>query len=74
MIGAIILVAVLLLILGAGLASFFVRRHRETDRPEAGWRRTDEVFNDPSTNRVMRVWLDQRGERRYVAETERPAI
>jgi hypothetical protein len=74
MIGAIIVVVVLLLVLGFGMASFFVRRHRETDRPQAGWQRTGEVFNDPSTNRVMRVWLDESGERHYVPEAERPAI
>jgi hypothetical protein len=51
-----------------------VRRHRESTRPGERWRRTDEVFNDPSTNRVMRVWLDESGERHYVAEAERPAI
>ena len=32
------------------------------------------MFNDPSTNRVMRVWLDESGERHYVPEAERPAI
>jgi hypothetical protein len=48
--------------------SLFVRRHGESDRPKPDWRRTEEVFNDPSTNRVMRVWLDQAGERHYVPE------
>jgi Na+-transporting methylmalonyl-CoA/oxaloacetate decarboxylase gamma subunit len=48
--------------------SLFVRRHGESDRPKPEWRRTEEVFNDPSTNRVMRVWLDQAGERHYVPE------
>jgi hypothetical protein len=61
-------------VIGLIIASFFVRRHRESDRPGPGWRRTGEVFNDPSTNRVMRVWLDEAGERRYVVDTERPAI
>jgi hypothetical protein len=48
--------------------SIFIRRHGESDRPRSDWRRTDEVFNDPSTNRVMRVWLDTVGERHYVPE------
>jgi hypothetical protein len=48
--------------------SIFIRRHGESDRPRSDWRRTDEVFNDPSTNRVMRVWLDAVGERHYVPE------
>jgi hypothetical protein len=53
--------------------SLFVRRHGEADRPQPGWRSTDEIFNDPSTNRVMRVWLDQKGERHYVPENVRRA-
>jgi hypothetical protein len=48
--------------------SLFVKRHGESDRPKPEWRRTEEVFHDPSTNRVMRVWLDQAGERHYVPE------
>jgi hypothetical protein len=36
---------------------------------EARFRRTDESFVDPTTNRTMRVFVDRRtGERRYVAE------
>lgn len=66
--------AVVLVLLGLIVASFFVRRHREVDRPLPGWQQTAEVFNDPSTNRVMRVWLDQAGERHYVPEGERKAI
>ena len=54
--------------------SLFVRRHGENDRPQPGWHSTDEVFNDPSTNRVMRVWLDQKGERHYIPDgTHRPS-
>jgi hypothetical protein len=73
-VGAVIGILVFALILGFVIASFFVRRHRESDQPRPGWHSTDEVFNDPSTNRVMRVWLDESGERHYVAEAERPAI
>jgi len=33
------------------------------------FQRTDEVFTDPTSGHVMRVWLDPtNGERRYVAE------
>jgi hypothetical protein len=41
-----------------------------TDRPmETRFRRTDERFIDPTTNRPMRVWIDpETGERRYRAE------
>jgi len=36
---------------------------------EPRFRRTDEVFTDPTTGHQMRVWLDPaNGERRYVAE------
>jgi hypothetical protein len=48
--------------------SIALRRHGESDKPKADWRRTEELFNDPSTNRVMRVWLDPAGERHYVPE------
>ena len=71
--GALIGIVIFLVIAGFAVASLFVRRHRETDRPATGWQRTDEVFNDPSTNRVVRVWLDEAGGRRYVAEGQRPA-
>jgi hypothetical protein len=70
----VIVVIIVVAVLGLLLASFFVRRFRETDRPEAGWQWTDEIFNDPSTNRVMRVWLDQGGERHYVTEAVRKTI
>jgi hypothetical protein len=73
-IGLVIVVAIVALVIALLVASFFLRRHRESDRPGAGWRPTDEIFNDPSTNRVMRVWLDESGERRYVREADRPAI
>jgi hypothetical protein len=48
-----------------------LRRHGESEKPKADWRRTDELFNDPSTNRVMRVWLDTAGDRHYVPEGTR---
>jgi hypothetical protein len=72
--GAVIGAVVLVVVAGLLVASFFVRRHRESQRPQVGWRATDEVFNDPSTNRVMRVWLDGEGERHYVAEAQRRAV
>jgi len=72
--GAVIVALVVLVLVALLVASLFVRRHRESDRPQPGWRATDEVFNDPSTNRVMRVWLDQGGERHYVTEAQRPTV
>jgi hypothetical protein len=42
----------------------------EPDRLPTQFERTDERFVDPTTNLVMRVFLDPRtGERRYRAET-----
>jgi hypothetical protein len=55
-------------IIGFGVASFFVRRSGESNRPRPGWRQTSEVFKDPSTNRTMRVWVDDSGTRHYVPE------
>lgn len=41
----------------------------ETVEPEPRFRRTDEVFLDPTSGRQMRVFADPTtGERRYVAE------
>jgi hypothetical protein len=61
-----------IVLLGCLIASFFVRRYREERRPSSTWTATDEVFNDPSTQRVVRVWLDEAGTRHYVPEGERP--
>ena len=44
-------------------------RHGEAARPQPGWIPTLERFRDPSTERVMRVWIDPAdGSRHYVAE------
>jgi hypothetical protein len=41
----------------------------EPDAPGAPFERTEERFVDPTTSRVMRVYVDPRtGERRYAAE------
>ena len=46
-----------------------IRRYGERDRPGAGWQRTPEVFRDPSSGRMMRVWVDPAdGSRHYVPE------
>src|SRR4051812_47609855 len=45
------------------------RGHGESDRAQPGWRPTPERFRDPTTDRIMRVWLDPTdGRRHYVAE------
>ena len=44
-------------------------RHGESAVPAESWERTDEVFRDPSTGRIMRVWHDPAdGSRHYVTE------
>jgi hypothetical protein len=65
--GAVIGIIVVVVIV-CFFVSIFIRRHGESDHPRPDWRRTEEVFNDPSTNRIMRVWLDPLGERHYVSE------
>jgi len=62
-----------LVILGALVfllvVSLALRRHGESELPAGGWQRTDEVFRDPSTGRIMRVWIDpEDGSRHYVPE------
>jgi hypothetical protein len=45
------------------------RRHGEADRADPAWMPTRERFIDPSTQRVMRVWVDPADHtRHYVPE------
>ena len=65
--------AVILGLVGVALVvavsiSLFVRRHGESSEPRPGWTPTDEVFKDPGTDRMMRVWVDATGERHYVPD------
>jgi hypothetical protein len=53
---------------GILVASFFVKRHGESATAQADWSATDERFRDPSTGRLMRVWLDSSGTRHYVPD------
>lgn len=50
------------------VASFFVRRHGESTNAHLMWTQTTEVFRDPTTARLMRVWPDETGRCHYVAE------
>jgi hypothetical protein len=44
-------------------------RYGETHHLQSHWQRTDEVFKDPSTGRLMRVWLDPSdGSRHYLPD------
>jgi len=57
-------------LLPADVAPSRNRRHGEVDLPAIGWHPTTERFRDPSTGRIMRVWVDPAdGRRHYVAET-----
>jgi hypothetical protein len=47
------------------------RRHGEGDGVRAHWIATDEVFRDPTSGRVMRVWVDPTDGSRHYAETQR---
>ncbi|HUP87093.1 MAG TPA: DUF1707 domain-containing protein [Acidimicrobiales bacterium] len=47
------------------------RRHGEGAVPDVTWRPTAERFRDPTTGRVMRVWVDVAdGARHYVCDDE----
>ena len=66
MIGLVILVVVAVV---AVVGWLNLRRHGESSVPAGNWRRTDEVFRDPSSGRLMRAWVDPvDGTRHYVPE------
>jgi hypothetical protein len=64
----VVFVLIAALLAALAVASFFLRRHAESDAPEPGWRETSELFRDPSSGRLMRVWIDDHGGRHYVPE------
>ena len=66
LIGVLLIAAVIV----AAAMSLFLRRHGESPAPEAGWVPTDEVFRDPASDRLMRVWADAAGERHYLPERQ----
>lgn len=63
---------IVLIVVGALVIAFIisltVRRHGESSVAAGDWTSTGEVFKDPTTERLMRVWLDPQGARHYVAE------
>ena len=67
---AFIWVGVAVVVLGVAVVGWVnLRRHGEATVAQAGWRSTDESFRDPSTGRVMRVWVDPvDGSRHYVPD------
>ena len=66
LLGVLIIAAVIV----AAAMSLFLGRHGESLHAEPGWVPTDEVFKDPVTDRLMRVWADRTGQRHYLAESE----
>jgi hypothetical protein len=65
-IGVVILLAIVIVALVGWMQ---LGRYGESDLPAASWQRTDEVFRDPSSGRIMRVWHDPAdGTRHYVPE------
>jgi Domain of unknown function (DUF1707) len=44
------------------------RGHGHADSPEPDWQPTSERFRDPSSKKVMRVWVDSAGGRHYVPD------
>jgi DUF1707 SHOCT-like domain len=45
------------------------RRHAQVAAPGPGWMPTPERFRDPSTKKIMRVWIDPAdGSRHYVPD------
>ena len=66
---ALVWIVVAVAVVIAIVMSFFLRRHGEDETPRAHWIRTDEVFVDPSTDRLMRVWVEPgSGQRHYVPD------
>jgi hypothetical protein len=46
------------------------RRHAQAARPGPGWVPTPERFRDPSTKRIMRVWIDPDDQSRHYVPDE----
>jgi Domain of unknown function (DUF1707) len=44
------------------------RRHGESGQVQPHWVATEELFRDPATGRVMRVWIDPTSGARHYAE------
>ena len=56
---------------GAGMRVGQRRRHAQAAAPGPGWVPTPERFRDPSTRKIMRVWVDPAdNSRHYVPDDE----
>ena len=73
MIGGILVVTIVLVFIAVIVISLFLKRHGESTYIDANWLPTEEVFRDPSTDRLMRVYVDRRnGQRHYIHERNIP--
>lgn len=64
-----IAVVISLVVVGVVIYSFFPRRHGENVVGTTNLVPTDEIFRDPTTNRLMRVYVDpSTGKRTYIPE------
>lgn len=69
----IIAVGVVIALVVLFVFSLLAGRFRESPMPAGDWRRTEELFVDPSTGRRMRVWVDPHdNSRHYVPEGQSP--
>jgi hypothetical protein len=50
---------------GSGMRLGQRRRHAQAAAPGPGWMPTPERFRDPSTNKIMRVWIDPTDKSRH---------
>lgn len=68
-----ILVLILAVVAAVAIVGYLnLRRHGESSVPAGHWRSTEELFRDPSSGRLMRVWIDPSdGSRHYVPEAAR---
>ncbi len=46
------------------------RGHGEAATPHPDWQPTAERFRDPRSGRIMRVWIDSAGGRRYLPDAD----
>lgn len=70
----IVLIIVAVLAVAAIVGWLGLRRHGGSATASPTWLRTDEVFRDPSTGRIMRVWVDPADQtRHYVPEPPGPS-
>ncbi len=70
----VIFLSLFVAVIGVVIYSFFRKRHgEESVYINSNLIKTAEVFRDPSTNRLMRVWVNpSNGKRVYLAEGQLP--